>query len=102
MCLASGEKITRYSRDAIPMNIFFVNGIPFFHSLSRKIYFTGVSHLPGRSKKQIFQAFKELFIFYIRHGFRISTVHADGEFAPLKPIIECMPGVPYANVTAAN
>ena len=85
----------------IIMDIFFVNGIPFF-SLSRMIYFTGVSHLPGRSKKQIFQDFKELFTFYIRHGFWISTVHADGEFAPHKKMIEGIPGGPYVNVTAAN
>ena len=86
----------------IVMYILFVNGIPFFLSLSRKIYFTGVSHLPGRSKKQIFRAFKELFIFYIRYGFRITTVHSDGNFAPFKPMIEGMPGGPYFNVTAAN
>ena len=55
----------------IVMDMLFVNGIPIFLSLSRKIYFTGVSHLYGRSKKQIFQAFKELFRFYIRHRFRI-------------------------------
>ena len=59
-------------------------------------------HLPGRSEEHIFQAFKEMFRFYIRHGFWISTVHADGEFAPLKQIIKCMPGGPYINVTAAN
>ena len=84
------------------MDILFVNGIPFFLSLSRNIYFTGVIHLPGRSKKQIFQDFKELFRLYIRDGFRISIVHADGEFAPLKQMIEGMPRGPYGNVTAAN
>ena len=49
------------------MDILFVNGIPFFLSLRRNIYFIGVIHLPFRSKKQIFQAFKELFRFYICH-----------------------------------
>ena len=86
----------------IVMDTLFVNGIPFLISLNRKIYFTGVSHLPGRSKKHIFQAFKELFRFYIRHEFRITTVHSGGEFAPLKPMIKGMPGGPYVNVTAAN
>ena len=86
----------------IVMDLFFVNGIPFFLSLSRKIYFIGVSHLPGRSKKHIFQAFKGLSIFYIHHGFRITTVHSDGKFAPLKPMIEGMPGGGYVNITAAN
>ena len=86
----------------IVIDILFVNEIPFFLSLSRQIYFTGLSHLPDRSKKQIFQDFKELFIFYIRHGFRITTVHYNGKFAPLKPMIKGMPGGPYVNVTAAN
>ena len=79
-----------------------MNGIPFFLSLTRQIYFTGVSHLPGRYKKQIFQDFKELFRLYIRHGFRITTVHSDGEFALLKATTEEMPGGPHVNVTAAN
>ena len=78
----------------IIIDILFVNEIPFFLSLSRQIYFTGLSHLPDRSKKQIFQDFKELFIFYIRHGFRITTVHSNGKFAPLKPMIKGMPRGP--------
>ena len=84
------------------MDILFVNGIPFFLSLRKNIYFTRVIHLPGRFNKQLFQAFKEMFRFYIRHGFRITTVHSDGEFAPLKPMIENIPGGPYVNVTAEN
>ena len=42
--------------------LFFVNGIPFFISLSRKIdfkYFTGVSHLPGRKAREIFNFSKQ-------------------------------------------
>ena len=65
----------------------FVNGILSFLSLIRMIYFTGVSHLSVRSNGQIFQAFKEVFRFYIPHEFQITTVHSGGEFAPLKPMI---------------
>ena len=64
--------------------IFFVNGIPFFISLSRKIYFTGVSHLKGRTVVTIFYAVRAVFIFYLQQGFCIQTVHADGEFGALK------------------
>ena len=40
--------------------IFFVNGIPFFISLSRTIDFTGVSCLKGRTSAIIFDAFKDI------------------------------------------
>ena len=46
-------------------DIFFVNRILFFISLSRKMDFTGVSHLKGRTAEIIFDAFKDVFRFYI-------------------------------------
>jgi hypothetical protein len=39
-------------------DIFFVNKIPFFLTLSRKICFTAVNHLADRTVPQIFKAFK--------------------------------------------
>ena len=69
-------------------DIFFVNGIPFFISLSRKIDFIWVSHLKGRTEAIIFDAFKDIFMFYLQQGFRIQTVHADGEFGALKDLIQ--------------
>jgi hypothetical protein len=39
-------------------DIFFVNKIPFFLRLSRKICFTAVNHLADRTVPQIFKAFK--------------------------------------------
>jgi hypothetical protein len=69
--------------------IFFVNKITFFLTLSRKICFTTVNHLADRSRRvpQIFKAFKEIYQYYLHRGFRITTVHADGEFAPLTALI---------------
>jgi hypothetical protein len=83
-------------------DIFFVNKIPFFLTLSRKICFTAVNHLADRTVPQIFKAFKEMYQYYLQRGFHIKTVHADGEFAPLKPLIEPMPGVPMVNLASAN
>jgi hypothetical protein len=82
--------------------IFFVNKIPFFLTLSRKICFTSVNHLADRTVPQIFKAFKEMYQYYLQRGFHIKTVHADGEFAPLKPFIESMPGGPMVNFESAN
>jgi hypothetical protein len=39
-------------------DIFFMNKIPFFLTLSRKICFTSVNHLADRNVPQIFKAFK--------------------------------------------
>jgi hypothetical protein len=59
-------------------DIFFVNKIPFFLTLSRKICFTAVNHLSDRVVPQIFKAFKEMYQYYLQRGFHITTVHADG------------------------
>jgi hypothetical protein len=82
--------------------IFFVNKIPFFFTLSRKIFFTAVNHLADHTVPQVFKAFKEMYQYYLQRGFHIKTVHADGEFATLKPLIESMPGGPMVNLTSAN
>ena len=84
------------------MDIFFVNGIPFFITLSRKIDFTSVSHLANRKIKSIFTAFSELYRYYIQRGFRITTIQADGEFAPLQSMIKAMPGGPRMNLATAS
>jgi hypothetical protein len=50
----------------------------------------------------IFNAFKERYQYYLQRGFHIKTVHADGKFAPLKPLIESIPGGPMVNLASAN
>jgi hypothetical protein len=82
--------------------ILFVNKIPFFLTLRRKICFTAVNHLADRTVPQIIKAFKEMYQYYLQRGFHIKTVHADIEFAPLKPLIESMPGGPMVNLASAN
>ena len=83
-------------------DIFFVNKIPFFLTLSRKICFTAVNHLANRTVPEIFKAFKEIFQYYLQRGFRITTVSADGEFEPLKTLIESIPGGPTVNLASAS
>ena len=69
-------------------DILFVNGIPSFIFLSRKIDFTGVSHPKERTAAIIFNDFKAIFRFYLHQGSRIQTVHADGELGALKDLIK--------------
>jgi hypothetical protein len=83
-------------------DIFFVNNIPFLWTLSRKICFTVVNHLADRTVPQIFKDFKEMYQYYLQRRFHITTVHADGEFAPLNTLIESIPGGPRVNLESAN
>ena len=94
------EFMKLHSQVELQVDIFFVNGIPFFISLSKKIYYTAVSHLPDRKVESIMKAYKMIHVFYMQRGFRIVAVEADGEFAPLKPMIEALPGGPRVNLTA--
>jgi hypothetical protein len=84
------------------LDVFFVNSVPFFLTLSRKTCFTAVTQLANRTVPQIFKAFKEIYQHCLQQGFRITTVHADGEFAPLQTLIASMPGGPLVNLTSAN
>jgi hypothetical protein len=86
----------------LTVNIFFVNKIPFFLTLSRKICFTAVNHLADRTVPQIFKPFKEIYQYYLHPGFRITTVHADGEFEPLTTLIQSIPGGPMVNLASSN
>jgi hypothetical protein len=83
-------------------DIFFVNKIPFFLALSRKICFTAINHLADRTVPQIFKAFKEMYQYYLQREFHVTKVHNDGKFAPVKPLIESMPGGPLVNLVSAN
>ena len=79
-----------------------MNKIPLFLTLSRRIMLTVVHHLANRTVPQIFNAFKEIFTYYLQHGFIITTIGMDGEFSPLKPFIAAMPGGPHVNLTSSN
>ena len=96
------ELLNLHKEVFLTADIFFVNKIPFFLTLSRKICFTAVNHLANRTVPEIFKAFKEIYQFYLQRGFRITTVHADGEFEPLKALIASLPGGPTVNLASAH
>jgi hypothetical protein len=86
----------------LAIDIFFVNKIPFFATLSRNICFTTVTHLANRTLKSIFQGFRGIYNYYYRRGFRITNVMADGEFAALQTLFTEIFNAPNINLTAAN
>jgi hypothetical protein len=86
----------------LTIDIFFVNKIPFFVTLSQVLYFTMVTHLPDRSLGQIFQALKGIFYYYLQQGFRVNFITGDGEFASLKQFTNLLMGAPHLNLMSAN
>jgi hypothetical protein len=86
----------------LTIDIFFVNEIPFFATLSRNICFTMVTHLSNRMLKMIFQAFCGIYNYYYKRGFRITMVMADGEFAALQTLFTDIFNAPNIDLTAAN
>ena len=82
------------------MDIFFVAKIPFFLTLSRKIDFTSATHLVNRKLESVYNAFKEVYAFYRRRGFKITTVSADGEFEPLAALLAADPNAPNINLAS--
>ena len=79
-----------------------MNKIRFVLTHSRKISFTAVNHLAKHTIPQIFSVFKNIYVYYLQRGFRITTVNADGEFGSLHNLIEAMPGGPSVNLASAN
>ncbi len=55
------ELLNLHQEVFLTADIFFVNKIPFFLTLSRKICFTAVNHIANRTVPQIFMAFKEVY-----------------------------------------
>ena len=94
--------ISPHKNVILGIDIFFVNKIPFFVTLSRNICFTSATHLPDRKLSSIFDAFKKMYNYYLKRGFRITTVMADGEFAALQTMFQNLYGAPQLNLTAAN
>jgi hypothetical protein len=96
------ELIKLHKEVFLSIDIFFVNKNPFFLTLSRNITFTAINHLADRTVPQIFKAFKDIYHYYLQRGFHITVVHTEGEFTPLKPLIESIPGIPVVNLASAS
>ncbi len=86
----------------LAINIFFMNKIPFFLTLSRVLHFTTVTHLHNRSLDQIFKALKGIFYYYLQQGFHMTFIMGDGEFASLEQFTNLLMGAPWLNLTSAN
>ncbi len=86
----------------LSIDVFFVNKVPFFLTLSHKLMFTTVTHLANRKIATIYTALKSIFMYYLQKGFQIMLIKADNEFAPLAELLYKLPGAPTLNLTSAN
>jgi hypothetical protein len=86
----------------LTIDLFFVNKLPFFITLSQKIDFTTANHLGSRKIQEVFKDFKEIYKYYLQRGFRITELHADNESAAMKPHLDDMPRSLRLNLAAAD
>jgi len=87
-----------YKNITLTADVFFVNGIPFFLTLSRQVRFLTVQHVPHRSAGELANSLKLTLLKYGAAGFLVQVVLMDGEF---DKICEKMPNV-IINTTAAR
>ena len=86
----------------ICFDIFFVDGITFFATVSRNIHFITVECITSRSiKTHVIPAIKKVLNLYHARGFTIITAHADEEFQSLRDPLLALANI-HLNIAATN
>ena len=91
-----------HKRVTLAIDIFFVNGVPYFVTFSLRICFLSVTHLQNRKIETIFKALKAMNNYYLQCGFQIVFIKGDGEFKPLVDMMSELYGAPKLNLSSAN
>ena len=65
-------------------DIMFINGIPFFVTISRNLKFRTVEALTGTKTKQIMMAIKNVHNIYSQGEFTLAWLLMDGQFEPMR------------------
>jgi hypothetical protein len=81
-------------------DLFFVNKIPFFSTISHHLKFTTAEHISNRKLPQLIQAAKHVRDIYAARGFQVKFMLMDGEFVPMK--LDLASAGIVLNTTAAN
>jgi hypothetical protein len=76
--------LTHYRKITLCVDLFFINKIPFFCTISRKILFMTVQPLKNRKLATIYDAISKSITIYRARGFRVHFVFADNEFRGLR------------------
>jgi hypothetical protein len=80
-----------HSNIVLSIDIFYVQGCMFFHTISRHIKFRTVSPIPDRKLSTLQTELRSVLTLYSGRGFTVSSVHADLEFACLQPSLLPLP-----------
>jgi hypothetical protein len=75
------DSILQYHREVtVCIDIFYVNGILFFHSISRKLKVRSVSNITSKDKNTLLRETLQVVKTYKDRGFEVVNIHADMEF----------------------
>jgi hypothetical protein len=75
------KEIMEHYRDvALCVDIMFVNRIPFFMSISKKVRVITAEALNNRKQGSLIKALQRIYGVCRKRGFRITNIHGDGEF----------------------
>ena len=77
------QVVDRYQYLTLVADVMFVNGLPFFVTLSRKVRFVTAQFFPRRTAAELSNVVKETIDLYRRAGFVCQTALMDGEFEKL-------------------
>jgi hypothetical protein len=72
------------SKVVLTADVFFVNKLPFFMSISRDIAFTTAEHITRRTKSVLLRSVLKVKAIYNNRNFQVTTALMDNEFEPLK------------------
>jgi hypothetical protein len=72
--------IAKYSNIRLFIDIFWVNGSPFFHTISQHVKFRTVAPIANRTKRTLLMEVKAVINLYETRGFNITRIEGDREF----------------------
>jgi hypothetical protein len=78
------EILDAHKEVTLCVDLVFVDGITFLGSVSRNKHFTTAERLPTRSMVNVLAGLERINNLYKARGFKITMIHADGEFASLR------------------
>jgi len=74
------EIIEHHSNVTLEADIMYINEIPFVITTSRSIHFYTVELIKNEKSATIATSIKQLIQLYLRRGFRVQSLHGDGQF----------------------
>ena len=76
--------IEEHKNLSLQMDLCYVNGSPFFHTITDSICYRTTHACKSRSRAQILTCIKKVQTKYYRRGFNITDYHGDNEFAKIE------------------